>query len=363
MDTSETNKSNEINERHRHFERPTASRPPSLVSLSLLTIILGLISGLGGYLVGKTWLPADFNFLNAQPDIKITLEQPLVDIATKNLKSVAGIYRPVKVNALSGKPLLGINDLLGQAAVITSDGWLMTSDQVVVDKQSLISLDNDIYNIKEIKNDKFTGLVFIKIEASGLVPVNFQFADVFKKGELVFTALDTPYNIDHLLLTDILGHAHYALNDNLSTDTMDYYLILEQGDYRLGSPYFNAKGDLLGLGHKVGQQPVLIPVEYLRQAVRHLLDNTERVAWGINYLDVANNIGLATNGNIVTISPVKGSMAAKAALRAGDRIVAVNNDAVSKDRTITSILQNYRQGDKVVLKVLRSDVEMDIELK
>lgn len=359
----ETNTPNDIQDRNKHFVRPTFERPPSLVSFSLLAIILGLLAGLGGYLIGKTWLPANLSFLNSQPEIKISLEQPLVDMATKNLESVAGIYRPVKVNALLGQPLFAASDLLGQAAVITSDGWLMTSDQVLVDKQSLVVLGSEIYNIKDIKTDKFSGVIFIKVAASGLVPVNFQFTNEFKKGETAFTILDTPNNIDNTFASNVLSQAHYVKDNVLSTDVMDYYLLLDKEQVVLGAPYFNTKGDLLGLGHVVANEPVLIPVEYLRQAVRHLLDNTQRVVWGISYLDLENNSGILSSGNIVNLPPAKNSLAAKAGLLAGDRITAVNNDTVSKDRSLTSILQNYRSGDKVVLKVLRSGVEMDIEIK
>jgi len=359
----EMNSSKEIKDLPSHFVRPTFERPPSLVSFSLLAIVLGTLAGLGGYLIGKTWLPANLSFLNTQPDIKISLEQPLVDMATKNLKSIAGIYRPTKINALLGQPLFDSNDLLGQAAVLTSDGWLMTSDQVLLDKQSLVVLGSDIYNIKDIKSDKFSGLTFIKVAASGLIPVNLGFTNEFKAGETAFTILDSPNNINHTFDASVLAQVHYAKANVLSTDLMDYYLKLDQHQAILGSAYFNVKGDVVGLNHKFLDEPVLIPVEYLRQSVRHLLDNTQRITWGINYLDLENNSGALSRGNVVTVSPIKNSPAAKAGLLAGDRVVAVNNDTISKDRTLTSILQNYRLGDKVILKVLRSGIEIDIEIK
>lgn len=359
----EINNSNEIKDRPSHFVRPTFERPPSLVNFSLLAIVLGGLAGFGGYLIGKAWLPANLSFLNSQPDIKISLEQPLVDMATKNLKSVAGIYRPTKVNALLSQPLFNVSDLLGQAAVITSDGWLMTSDRVLLDKQSLVVLGSDIYNIKDIKYDKFSGLTFIKVAATGLIPVNLGFTNEFKAGETAFTILDSPNNIDNTFYTSIIAQPHYERENVLSTDIMDYYLKLDKNQATFGSVYFNVKGDVLGLSHQVSDESVLIPVEYLRQSVRHLLDNTERVTWGINYLDLENNSGALSHGNVVTITPIKNSPAAKAGLLAGDRIVAVNNDTISKDRTLTSILQNYRSGDKVILKVLRSGIEMDIEIK
>ena len=46
-----------------------------------------------------------------------------------------------------------------------------------------------------------------------------------------------------------------------------------------------------------------------------------------------------------------------------DQIVAVNNDTVSVNRSLTSVLQNYRIGDKVTLRILRNEVEQDIEIE
>jgi S1-C subfamily serine protease len=125
-------------------------------------------------------------------------------------------------------------------------------------------------------------------------------------------------------------------------------------------------GSLVGLSYSLNQENILIPAEYLKQAVKHLLDNTERVGLGIRYLDMENNSGFIRKGNLIYHPSLRAveynSVGYTAGLKAGDQIVSVNNEIISSTNTLTSILQNYRIGDKVVFKILRNEVEQDIEV-
>ena len=190
-----------------------------------------------------------------------------------------------------------------------------------------------------------------------------------RDGEHLFTNSDTPQSIEHLYQADYLAHDHYVTEKFLSTDTLDYYLLL--GDQNtaisLAAPYFSANGDVLGLAYELGNEKVLLPAEYLKQSVKHLLSETERVELGLYYIDLENNSGFVRKGHMVyhsQLAPVVyNSTAARANLRMYDQIVAVNSDVVSASRTLTSILQNYRVGDKVILRILRNEVEQDIEIE
>ena len=137
-------------------------------------------------------------------------------------------------------------------------------------------------------------------------------------------------------------------------------------DY-LATPYFNLEGDLLGMSYKFEDQALLIPSEYLKQAVKHLLNNTARPILGVRYIDMENNSGFLRKGNLIynpTLPAVDyQSPAAVVKLKVGDQIVAVNNDLISATHTLTSIIQNYRQGDAVVIKILRNEVEQDLEVQ
>lgn len=357
-----------MEETKQHFVRPTTERPQSLVSLTILAIVFGLLAGLGGYLLGRWFLPANLSFLSNQPEIKINMEQPLTSVASKYDDSIAGIYSTAKAIPGLGTPIFDQDEFLGSAVVVTSDGWLMSTNQIALVAKPKVVLNDKIYDIQQIKEDRFTGAVFMKIDAVNLVAVNFQLTEVVRPGEKLFTDIKLANSIDHSFSTAVLGNAHYTTSPYLSTDSIDYYYQLTDLNNQVSSaPYFNLRGELIGLSYKVDQHMVLLPAEYLKQAVKHLLDKTERPAWGIGYIDLENNSALEEKGAYVynampSKAVVSGSLAYKAGLRFKDRIISINNDNITKDRTITAILQNYRVGDKVIFKVVRDGKEIDLEL-
>ncbi len=338
-----------MEEKKEHFVRPTTERPQSLFSLTILAVIFGLVAGFGGYLLGKWFVPSNISFLSNQPDIKINLEQPLTSVANKYEASIAGLYKNSKTISDLDNPIFDRADYLGSAVVVTSDGWLMSTDQVLLNTQSKVVLNDQVFGIEEIKKDAFSGAVFIKIKASNLLAVNFQLTEGVKAGERIFTDKELANSLNHTFSTALLGNIHFTTGIYLSTDSIDYYYKLTDmstDNMVSAAPYFNLKGDLIGLGYRLpNKEVVLLPADYLKQAVKHLLDNTERPVWGISYIDLENNSGIEIKGDYVYSATLNKAVlpntpSSRAGLKAKDRILSINNDSVTKDRTITSILQN-----------------------
>ncbi len=360
----------QIEEKHKHFVRPTTKRPPSLFNLSLIVLFLGLVAGFGGYFIADYFRIDDvdyFNLANTPKEIKVKIEQPLTSLAESNQPSIAGIYRPVQTFNAVGEPLFSQSDFLGSATVVTSDGWLLTTDQVIKNTQAKVVLNNKIYDIVDTKLDDFSGAVFIKINETLLAPVNFQLTDSIISGESAFTNIDLPNSYDHAFYFSFLTNSHYAESKYLSSDNIDYYLKLEQNQAGLAAPYFNLDGDLLGISYQVNDENFLIPAEYLKQALKNLLNNTTRVKLGVYYIDMENNGGFVRRGNLVfnpQLSAVEyNSPAYQAGIKVGDQIVAVNNDTILANQTLTSIIQKYRPGDVVIIKALRNEQELDLEVE
>ena len=267
------------------------------------------------------------------------------------------------------QPIFTEADFLGSATVITNDGWLLSTDQVIKNDTHLIVLGDDVYQIEEIQRDDFMNVVFVKIDANFLQAVGFPLTDALRAGEHLFTNTDIAQSINHSYQDNYLAHDHYSVDKFLSTDFLDYYLLLGNQKINISqaSPYFNANGDVVGISYDLDNKVVLLPAEYLKQSVKHLLNKTDRVNLGIYYVDLENNSGFLRKGHMIYNSQIPAvgynSIAARAGLRMYDQIVAVNNDTVSVNRSLTSVLQNYRIGDKVTLRILRNEVEQDIEIE
>jgi len=246
----------------------------------------------------------------------------------------------------------------------------MTTDQVLKNTSAVVLLGDRVYDIVEMSRDEFSGAVFFKIESNSLQPVDFQMTDDIKVGERLFTNIDLVKSSSHAFYTNFLTNTHYTADEYLSSDSLDYYLQIDNqvpSTNLLAAPYFNIRGDLLGVVYDYNGQAVLLPAEYLKQAVKHLLEGTERLTLGIRYVDMENNSGFIRKGNLVyhpvsrPITPA--SPVVIAGLKIGDQIVAINNDVISVDRTLTSILQNYRPGDRIIMKILRNDIERDLDIQ
>lgn len=362
-----------MEERQKHFTRPTTERPPSLFNLTIWTIAIGILAGLGGFLLAKNiWPVSDIDYLSlldTESEIKVTLEQPLTGLANKYQNSVAGVYKDVAISPSVGQQFFSPADFLGSAVVVTSDGWLMTTNQVVNDISAKIVLVDEVYDIEELVLDEFTGTAFVKIEANLIQPIDFQLTDSFKIGERLFTNIDLPNSANHAFYTAFLTNNHYIYDRYLDTDTIDYFMQISDGldNNTLSAPFFNAEGDLLGIVYELEEQKMLIPAQYLKQAVKHLLNETSRPSLGVKYIDMENNSGFIRKGNLIFHPNLRAvaynSVAAVAGLQAGDQVVAVNNDVISDTRTLTSIIQEYRIGDTVTLKIQRGGLEQDIEVE
>ncbi len=363
-----------MEERQKHFERPTTNRPPSLVNLGLLTVTIAVVGGALGFwaMQALSWNNTSLNPLGElNRNITVNLEQPLTDLARKYEQSVAGVYTAKAIAPKLEQMTFTSEDYLGAATVVTSDGWLMSTDQVVKTGKEMIVLNDKIYPIKEMKADEFSNLVFVKIEANFLQPIDFQLTSKLAVAETVFTNFDVPQAIEHAFYRDYLAHEHYQIDQYLSTDKVDYYLRLggdqTESTNLAATPFFNVKGDVLGVFYQVKEDKLLIPAEYLKQAVKTLLSQTKRPNLGLYYFDFENQAGFTEKGHLLyhaQLSAVTAnSVAAKAGLKVGDQVLAVNNEVISAERSLTSIIQSYRPGDKILLKISRNDLEQEIEVQ
>ena len=144
-----------MEERKKHFERPSTYRPPSLVNLTILAVIFGVLAGGFGYLLSKSiWPIKDIDYLNLinnQQEVKVSLEQPFVNIASKYKNSAAGIYTAQNKRIDLDQAVFPTTKFLGSAIVVTSDGWLMTTDQINITTSLKVILEDEIYDIEEIK--------------------------------------------------------------------------------------------------------------------------------------------------------------------------------------------------------------------
>ncbi len=72
---------------------------------------------------------------------------------------------------------------------------------------------------------------------------------------------------------------------------------------------------------------------------------------------------LIQKGDAGETAITSGSAAAKAGLKEGDIILEFGSEKITAENPLAKIIMKYNPGDKVNLKVLRKDEEMNIEIE
>lgn len=240
---------------------------------------------------------------------------------------------------------------------------------------------------KLIGADRTKDLAVLKVEASKelLRPIKVGPSNSLKVGQQCL-AIGNPFGFDHTLTVGVISGLNRDINSQtgvtigggIQTDAA-----INPGNS--GGPLLNSKGYLIGINTAIFTQTgtstglgFAIPSSTVAKIVPQIIQFGKVVRAGLN-IDIApdliaNQLNVR-NGALVLLVP-SDSRAAKAGLLPttrgfagkivlGDIILAVNDRLVRSRAELYRAFDEYNVGDKVVLKIKRSnqDVEVPIVLE
>lgn len=362
----------------------------SFLKIIFLTLIFGLASGAVGALLVEAYLLPPTTFLT--PFQKWNeKKKPLVSEDTEASLAVSrALPAVVDIHLTKQKKSKEILDqiylpseVLGKGIILTSDGWILTTNEVINDFKNkyLITVSNKKnYEVKELILDKFSGAVFLKVEAENL-PV----AEMGSKEELVL-GQNVIVLEDNLSFTKIasLNFEPAAIKEDLikSTEKISKFILIE-GVYSLSAPLVDFKGRIIGFTVPLGSLAekdftVTLSISDIKSALVDVLKYKEirRPFLGVNYIDLASvyplkeEIGygqkrgaLLYENKDLKIKAILPKSPAAVSLRPGDIIVKVDKEELSSVRDLTNIIQEYKAGSLIDLLVLREGKEQTITVK
>ncbi len=374
---------------------------------ALWAIFVGLIAFLGGvigelsinnylyysgYDVARIWEPVK-DEAGADQQIIVFKKEEIGDSENSQTKilieaasqAVVGIYLKRGGTALVDQ-LYQPRDKVGNALVLTSDGWLASTATGMPQESGkeliVITADHQLLPIEKIVYDSAAQVVFIKVTADNLKVVKFaEESGVYPgleamligqtlEGELAQSFISA---IDQVRYRKINGFAdHFQSTEKYGT----FITIKDEVDKNFaGSPLVDMEGGIIGLYLGDG---TVIPSYHFADTFSSFLryESIERPFVGINYIDLAHTIGLPKNisegleagalvfgdreHKIVAVDPK--SPAAQANIQFGDIITKVNDDEVDARYSLTEILQQYRVGDVVKLTVQNNGMVREVEM-
>jgi serine protease Do len=261
---------------------------------------------------------------------------------------------------------------LGSGFIINDEGYVLTNNHVVKDATDIkVRLsDGRELEAKIVGRDPSTDVALIKLQKlQGKLPtVALGDSDALEQGDYVL-AIGSPLGFRESATFGIVSAKDRQLTGSPFDDFLQTDAAINQGNS--GGPLFNMKGEVVGINTAIISPQIgsgigfAVPINLAKQLIPQLLKG--KVARG--YLgvtvseltpDLAQGFGLkeGTKGALVQ-SVVAKAPAAKADIKPGDVVVAVNGKPVESSGQLTRTVSSIPPGGKATLTILRGNEKVD----
>jgi len=244
--------------------------------------------------------------------------------------------------------------------IVTNNHVVGHADQIVVSLADGTELPATVVGI-----DDLTDIAVIKVKAPGPLPyVSWGDSDRVEVGDWILAA-GNPFGLGGSVTVGIVS----ARGRDIGSGPFDDFLQLDApiNPGNSGGPTFNMAGEVVGVntaivspsGGSVGIG-FAVPSAMVQRIVADLRDKgrIDRGWLGVSVEETAAASG-RSNG-VVVASVERGGPAARAGLKAGDALVAVNGESVESARALIKAIAAQAPGSSVKVTVRRGGQQMDI---
>ena len=306
---------------------------------------------------------------------QVTVQQ--ADTASASPLSVNQIYRRayrgvVEITVTEGgsaSPIPGGGQAQAQGSgwVYDSDGHIVTNDHVVNGSTSIKVRfwDGKTYSATVVGVDKSTDLAVIKVDApsSELYPLAVGDSTQLQVGDGV-VAIGSPFGLENSVTAGIvsaLGRSMQAPNGYTITGAIQTDAPINHGNS--GGPLLNLAGQVIGINAQIksdsgGNEGVgfSIPSATVKSVASQLIASGKAVH---AYLGVS----IDSSASNALLAGAQGSTpAAKAGLKKGDVITAVNGTSIATGDDLSRAIDAHKPGDKVTVTYKRGGSEHSVTL-
>ncbi len=263
---------------------------------------------------------------------------------------------------------------LGSGVVVSPDGYIITNNHVVdgATDVKVSFADKEEYPAKVIGTDKYTDVAVLKINKSGLTTLPFADSAHAEVGDVVL-AIGEPFGLGQTVTMGIIsakGRAGLGIErfeDFIQTDAA-----INRGNS--GGALIDTRGDLVGIntailsGETGGNQGIgfAIPANLARNIMDQIMKNGKVTRGYMGILpqeltpEMAKAFGVPNTHGVAIANVVGDSPAAKAGLKVGDVITAVNGTPVDDVNAFRLQVASFAPGTTVHLKVARNGQTLDL---
>lgn len=367
-------------------QKHSTNKKVSVITLIIIAIFSAFTGGIFSSYIAPTYifgklLPNPYQYGAAPQNIEIITNGEDINIVPtvvqKAMPSVVGITTVTVQN----QPFFGSRrgQGLGTGVIIDNRGYILTNSHVVNDGQTeeVNVLLFDGRNLKAVVlwNDPLLDLAVVKVEAENLPVATLGDSDKLRVGEMAI-AIGNPLGLsfERTVTAGIIS----GLDRSIPLSQFQSIEGLIQTDASInpgnsGGPLLNSRGEVIGIntakiqtGEGLG---FAIAINIAKPIVDEFAEKGEfrKVYMGIRAIDVqqyilkyGDNLGIQNGIFVYEASP--NTPVAKAGMKDGDVIVAINEQEINTMSQLVKQLYQYRPGDTIKVEIFRDGERKELQV-
>jgi len=257
---------------------------------------------------------------------------------------------------------------LGSGVIVSPDGYILTANHVVSGAEEImIGLGNELrkFKAKKIGTDPGTDVALLKIDENNLPAVNFADSDKARAGDVVL-AIGNPFGLRQTVTMGIIsavGRGGMGIVDYENFIQTDAAINMGNS----GGALVDVEGRLLGINTAIfsrsgGNQGIgfAIPANLTREVMQSLREKGRVVRGYVgasvqtltpDLADAMKLKGQPTGALVGELEP--NAPAAKAGIKTGDLIAAVNGKKINDARELRLMIGSMPPATKAQIEVNR----------
>ncbi len=341
------------------WERKKKRKNTPLSAVIVISLVFG---GTAGGALG--YLAADFSngVSNTTSQVLETSKPVAITPATE---TVSQIVQNVKPSVVSIKAEGNSGSGTGSGFIYREDGYIVTNNHVAAPainggKLTVYLEDKTSFEAKLVGRNASYDLAVLKIDATGLKPVNIGDSSAINVGDLT-VAFGSPLGLSGTVTSGIVS----ALNRPVTAGGADdqSFISAIQTDAAInpgnsGGPLVNGQGQVIGVNSAIatlgsGTQSgsiglgFAIPINQAQRVISEIIETgkSSTPIAGISIDSTYNGVG-AKIAEVVADGP-----AASTDLKVGDIVTKINGEAVEDSTELIVAIRRNNPGDTIVLTV------------